>query len=125
MIGITGACDICVDGYEMVDGHCVAIERPLMDVEDKCAYPLHKMKVDGHWTCGLCPLEAPYARFDATQSDLTTCVAYSACAYPDMHYFKELNKTIAVCSEIGRRFDFKENGINTTLVSRAVSLIDG
>lgn len=63
-IGPTGNCTICADHYQMIDGHCVEIPPTPMDIEDKCAYPMHKSFIDGQWTCDRCPLEAPYARFD-------------------------------------------------------------
>ena len=96
-----------------------------MGAEDKCAYPRKKSLVDGVWTCGRCPLDKPYARYDATQDDLTVCVSYSECAHPEVTYFAELEESFPVCLASPTRFDFKSNGVNVTLTSRAVSLLNG
>lgn len=52
-------------------------------------------------------------------------MTYSECANPKLRYFAELSQTFAICSPAASRFDFKHNGLNTTVVSRAVSLLDG
>ena len=124
-IGPTGNCTICADHYRMIDGHCVAVLPTPMDIADKCAYPLKKTLVDSQWTCDECPLEAPYAKFDEKERSLTACVAYSECERPEVRYFAELNRSFAVCSPAAERSDFKHNGLNTTVVSRAVSLLGG
>lgn len=124
-VGPTGNCMICTDGYQMVSGHCISILPTLMEVEDKCAYPLKKSFISGAWTCDPCPLKAPYAKYDSSQSDLTTCVSYMQCAYPEVRYFAELDKSFAVCSDRSSRFDFKSNGVNVTIISRAVSVLAG
>lgn len=109
----------------MVSGHCVSILPTLMELESKCAYPMKKSLVNGAWTCDRCPLKAPYARYNVSQSDLTTCVSYTQCEYPQVHYFPTLGESFAICSDKPNRFDFKSNGVNVTIISRAVSLLGG
>lgn len=82
-----------------VGGKCGPIQPTMMDIESKCAYPMHKSYINGKWTCDPCPLKAPYAKYDSSQSDLTTCVSYTQCAYPEVRYFAELDKSFAVCSD--------------------------
>ena len=104
---------------------CIQIQPTVMDVEDKCAYPMHKSYIDGKWTCDRCPLTAPYAKYDDSKNDTTVCVSYSECGRPEVHYFAELDQSFAICSDKPTRFDFKSNGQNVTIISRAVSMLNG
>ena len=125
-VGYDGHCSICDDNFQMVNGKCVPIPPTMMSVEDECAFPMKKTKfADETRSCDRCPLNAPYARYDATQEDLTTCVSRSECEYPDVLYFAELEESFPICLTKPIRFDFKSNGVNVTIISRAVSVLGG
>lgn len=124
-MGLDGNCSICADGYYMINSKCIPIPPTPMGIEDKCAYPMHKSVTNGKYSCDICPLDRPYAKYDPSQDDLTTCVARSECEYPQVRYFAELDQSFAICLGKSTRFDFKSNGVNVGNVSRAVSVLGG